>query len=48
MSDAPKPENDPAEAWVFSGDDETSWTISSTVDALRLRNAVRHLLGADV
>lgn len=40
--------NEAAEAWVFSDDDEGSWIITSTVDALRLRDAVARLLGANV
>jgi len=40
--------NDAAEIRVFSDDDEESWAITSTVDALRLREAVTHLLGANV
>lgn len=37
--------NEAAEAWIFSDDDEDSWAITSTVDALRLRAAVTQITG---
>jgi hypothetical protein len=39
---------DEAEAWTFRDEDETCWTVTSTIDTLRLRRAVADLLGADV
>lgn len=38
--------NAPAEAWVFSGDDETTWLVETSADALRLVTAVRTLVGS--
>lgn len=39
---------DEAEAWVFRNEDEVTWTVTTTIDAQRLRRAVSDLLGADV
>lgn len=35
------------EAWVFSGDDETTWPVRTASDAIRITEAVSELAGQD-